>query len=126
MTMLKSLSLVFLVLVFCGAGCSKTSRDLKLDAELARSSLEKALKAWVEGKKPADLKPEITVGDAMWNAGKKLVSFEIKTADEKSDGSNLYIPVLREMKDDKGKVTKAEMIYVVGTSPVVTIFPQET
>lgn len=108
------------------AGCSRTARDLKLDANVARAALEKAMQAWVDGKKPADLKPEITVGDSVWNSGKTLVSFEIKTTEEKSDGTNLYIPVVRQLKDDKGRITKSEMLYVVGTSPVITIFPQET
>lgn len=114
------------VLVVTGSGCARTARDLKLDADVARTALEKALSAWVEGKQPGDLRPEITVGDSLWKAGQKLISYEIKTANEKSDGTNLYIPVIREIKDSKGKVTKSEMIYVVGTSPVITIFPQET
>lgn len=108
----------------CLSGCSRTARDLKLDVNLARTSLDKALKAWVDGKKPADLRPEITIGDFSWNAGKTLVLFEIKTAEEKSDGTNLYLPVVCQFKDPKGKLTSTETIYIIGTSPVVTIFPQ--
>lgn len=105
-------------------GCSRTARDLKLDADLARASLNEALKAWENGKHPEELAPEIIVGDASWNAGQTLVSFEIKSADERSDGTNLYIPVACQLRDSKGKVTKTETIYIVGTSPVITIFPQ--
>jgi hypothetical protein len=68
-------------------GCSRTARDLKLDADLARASLNEALKAWADGKHPEELAPEIIVGDASWNAGQTLVSFEIKSADERSDGA---------------------------------------
>jgi len=105
-------------------GCSKTARDLALDADLARTSLDKALSAWVDGKKPTDLKPQIIVGDSAWKTGKTLVSFEIKQAAEHSDGTNLYIPVDCRFKDAHGKVSTSETIYVVGTSPVVTIFTQ--
>ena len=105
-------------------GCGKTSRDLALDAQLARASLDRALKSWVDGQQPADLQPEITIGDYAWNAGKRLVSYEIRQADEHSDGTNLYIPVVCQFRDTDGKVSKSETIYVVGTSPVVTIFPQ--
>jgi hypothetical protein len=112
-----------LALYVCG--CGTTARSLALDAQLARDSLDKALQAWVEGKKPADLKPEITMGDVAWEGGKTLVSFEIKQSEEKSDGTNLYIPVVCSFKDSGGAVSKSETIYVVGTSPVITIFPQQ-
>jgi hypothetical protein len=108
----------------CLGGCSRTARSLSLNPDLARTSLEKALQAWVDGKKPADLKPEITMGDAAWNAGKTLVSFEIKRAEESSDGTNLYLPVVCKLRDDKGKETTTETVYIVGTSPSITIFPQ--
>lgn len=104
-------------------GCNQTARDLKLDAELARASLSKALVAWVGGKKPAELQPEITVADPAWDGGRKLKSFEIREGAEKSDGTNLHIPVLCRFEDAKGKVSTMETIYIVGTSPVVTIFP---
>ena len=95
-----------------------------LDSELAYASVEKAMKAWVDGKKPEDLKPAIIVGDVDWLGGKKLVSFEILTQNETSDGSNLHIPVKRKLSV-KGKTSESTVAYVVGTSPVVTIFPQE-
>lgn len=106
-------------------GCGTSARNLALNSDLARTSLEKAMKAWVDGKKPSDLKPEIIISDASWSAGTTLVSFEIKKEGAYSDGTNLTIPVVRELRDTGGKVSKSETIYVVGTSPVITIFPQE-
>ena len=112
------------VLVFAGIGCSKTARDLPLDTQLARDSLEKALQAWVDGKKPADLQPEIIVGDSNWHSGQKLVSYEIKS-EVMNDGTNLYLNVLCQFTNPKNKKpVKSEVTYIVGTSPVITIFPQ--
>lgn len=112
--------LVICLLVFC-CGCQKTARDLPLDPELARSSLTKALDAWVAGKKPEDLQPEIIMGDPAWKSGKKLISYEVKTAEEHSDGTNLHIAVARKLE---GSDTPSDIVYIVGTSPVITIFPQ--
>lgn len=109
----------YILLLFGLCGCTAKPTDHPLDPTLARSSVQKAMQAWVDGKTPGDLKP-IIVGDPAWNAGKKLASFEILTKEEMSDGSNLQIQVSRKFGDGgEEKVT-----YIVGTSPVVTIFPQ--
>lgn len=107
------------LLSFLCAGCGGESASHALDEELARSSVQKAMQAWVDGKKPEDLKPEIIVGDSQWTSGQKLVSFEVVTEEETSDGSNLHIRVKRKFDNGESKVT-----YIVGTSPVITIFPQ--
>ena len=113
---------ILLLVGLCGCGAKPT--DHALNPDVARSSVEKAMQAWVEGKTPEDLKP-IIVGDPAWNQGKKLVSFEILTKEETSDGSNLHIQVARKFGDDgKGAPAEAKVTYIVGTSPVVTIFPQ--
>lgn len=113
----SALTVLFLVGL---VGCSHQAADHALDPPLARSSVESALQAWVDGKTPEDLKPKIIVGDPAWNQGEKLASFEILSKEETSDGSNLHIQVVRKFRDSgDSKVT-----YIVGTSPVVTIFPQ--
>lgn len=81
--------------------------------------MEKAMQAWVDGKTPKDLQPDIICGDSSWEQGKKLVSFKILTDEETTDGSNLHIRVERKIDSSDSTVT-----YIVGTSPVVTIFPQ--
>ncbi|MFN9717359.1 MAG: hypothetical protein ACK58L_01610 [Planctomycetota bacterium] len=101
------------------AGCQQEAQPYPLDETLARDSVKTAMQAWVDGKKPADLKPGIIVGDTSWENGRKLVSFEILSNEESSDGSNLHIRVQRKFDSGESKVT-----YIVGTSPVVTIFPQ--
>jgi hypothetical protein len=111
---------VGLVLAMMFVGCSSgDAPSYALDKELARSSVQKAMQAWVDGKRPKDLQPDIVVGDTAWEQGKKLVSFEIKADEETTDGSNLYIRVKRTIGSSESNVT-----YIVGTTPVVTIFPQ--
>lgn len=115
--------LLLVVMSLCG--CGRSARDLALNPDLARESLQKALQAWVDGKKPQDLRPDITIGDQSWASGATLVSFELLTAKESSDGTNLYVPVQCQLKGPGGKVTTTETVYIIGTSPVVTIFPQQ-
>lgn len=124
MSSLRTLIAFAIAIPLTLGGCSKTARDLKLDAELARASLDQALKAWKDGKHPEELAPEIIIGDPSWNAGLTLVAFEVKPAGETSDGTNLYIPVACQLQDASGKLSKAETTYIVGTSPAITIFPQ--
>lgn len=103
------------------AGCGSEAQSYALDKDLARTSVKTAMQAWVDGKQPKDLKPDIIVGDAAWEQGRKLVSFEI-LPEEFSDGSNLHVTVSR--KFDGGSKSESKVTYIVGTTPVVTIFPQ--
>jgi hypothetical protein len=105
-----------MLLIGCSSG---DAPSYPLDKELARSSVQKAMEAWVSGKTPKELQPDIVIGDTAWENGKKLTSFEIVADEETTDGSNLYIRVKRKLGSEESKVT-----YIVGTTPVVTIFPQ--
>ena len=111
---------VELLLTMMFVGCSSgDTPSYPLDKDLARSSVQKAMQAWVDGKTPTELQPDIVVGDPAWEQGKKLFSFEIVADEETTDGSNLHIRVKRKLGSSESKVT-----YIVGTTPVVTIFPQ--
>lgn len=113
---------IYILLLVGLCGCSVKPNEYALDPDLARTSVQMALQAWVDGKKPDDLKPKIVIGDPEWNQGKKLASFEVLTKEETTDGSNLHIQVVR--KFSAGEAAEAKVTYIVGTSPVVTIFPQ--
>ncbi len=106
-----------LALAICG--CSQETESHPLDPELARASVEKAMQAWVDGKSPKDLQSEIVVGDTAWTQGRRLLSFKVVPEEETTDGSNLHIRVIHKFDSSESKVT-----YIVGTSPVITIFPQ--
>ena len=115
--------LLLLTGLVLSAGCDGAGAALPLDEELARTSVKRAMEAWKQGKQPADLQPEITIGDPAWDSGRKLASFEILRDRETSDGSNLHIRVKRSFADTGAK-SESEVIYIVGTSPVITIFPR--
>ncbi len=108
-------------LIGCGGG---EGRNRPLDVELAKSSLDTAMRAWIDGKKPADLKPGIIMGDFAWESGKTLVGYELVAGKEHHDGANLHVTALLEFKNDKGKTSKSETNYIISTSPAITIFPQ--
>lgn len=103
------------------AGCQRTANSLPLDQPQAREACTEFLTAWKDGKKLEDLKPKIIGRDSDWAAGKKLESFEI-LPEEKKHGPNLHLTVKRTLKDEKGKTVKQDVEYVVGTSPVITVF----
>lgn len=113
-----------LALVVIACGCDTSARSLHLDEEQARESLTTSLEAWKAGKTPDDLKPEIIFGDWDWQAGKTLVDYEV-LSDERNDGTNLHIPIRLTLKGAKGKSFKGDIVYVVGTSPVITISRQD-
>ena len=110
-------------IVMALSGCQRGTPSFALDSAVAHAALEKSMQAWVDGQTPIDLQPEIIIGDTDWNNGQKLVSYEILIREETTDGSNLHIPVKRRFKSS-GKYSESQVAYIVGTSPVVTIFPQ--
>jgi hypothetical protein len=107
------------------AGCGGSGPP-GLDEALARSSLSITLDAWKEGQRPESLKeesPEIIAGDPNWASGARLVGYQV-LEQVKNDGSNLHIPVELELEDGAGKRSKQSVVYVVGTEPTITIFPE--
>lgn len=102
------------------SGCEQGARSLSLDEPKAREACTSFLNAWKEGKKVEELKPGIIGRDIAWDSGDKLTSFEVLPG-EKNDGTNLHIPVRLALVNAKGKESTSKVIYVVGTSPVVTV-----
>lgn len=124
MTLLNScrlLWLAMLVAVPLSSGCQRTSRDLSLDPDQARTACATFLDAWKEGKQPGDLRPDITGADFEWASGHKLVSYEV-LPDEFNDGTNLHINVRLTLEGADGKQSSSNALYIVGTEPVVTVF----
>jgi hypothetical protein len=105
-------------------GCEQNARGLAVDKAGARQFCTTFLTAWKDGKKAADLRPKITGNDSDWEAGKILESFEI-LPDERTDGANLFLTVRRTIKAPEGASQQQEVEYVVGTSPVVTVFRRD-
>lgn len=109
------LALVCVVSFGCGG-----PRGQPVDSSKAQDVFKTFLKAWQDGKKADDLKPEITGVDRDWSAGKKLVSFEIKP-NEANQGTTLRFSAQLTLKDDKGTESKSTAIYNVTTAPAVTV-----
>jgi hypothetical protein len=103
------------------AGCGRSARSLSLSQPKAREACIAFHAAWKEGKKVGDLAPKIIGRDSEWELGKTLESFEL-LPEQHSDGTNLHMKVRRILKDDKGREIAQEVAFVVGTSPVVTVF----
>lgn len=123
-----SLSLVFGI-VGCGP---RGAVDLTLDKELARASLTRFLDAWRDGQTTDQLakaSPAIIGRDPAWADGQKLLTHELLS--ETDDGANLHARVKltlggkSEAAGGKTTRTSVDVVYVIGTSPVVTVFRDE-
>src|SRR5947209_4552527 len=106
-------------------GCSGGPREAsRVDAPRAREALRAALDGWKGGKAPADFKagsPPMTVQDAEWEAGARLVDYQV-SGDGRPDDANLRVPVRLTLGGSGGKTIARNVTYVVGTSPSITVF----
>lgn len=121
MSLISTSMIPVIVSLLFVSGCQKTARNLSLDQPKAREACTTFLTAWKEGKQVADLKPKIIGRDSDWELGKKLMSFEF-LPEERSDGANLHLKVRRTVTDKEGREEIQEVAFVVGTSPVITVF----
>jgi hypothetical protein len=104
------------------AGCAGNIHGAGSE-QAAREALGSALEAWKNGRTADDMRrgmPEVVVGDSAWKQGLKLSSYEIGKG--MYDGKNLRIPVTLTLVQPPRGIRKVEVNYIVGTSPVVTIF----
>jgi len=106
------------------AGCNQQMETQPVDTRQARSTLEAVLKSWQEGATPESWQqktPSVVVQDMDWKTGKKLKSYEIVAPGDAID-SNLHCQVKLTLEDpEKGEVERT-VTYLVGTSPVLTVF----
>jgi hypothetical protein len=117
-------AIAFVAMAAILAGCSGSQRAAAVDPARAREALTTALDGWKKGDTPTSLKdgsPAITVQDLDWLAGAKLLAYEV-TGDGKAVEANLYVPVKLTLKTPEGREIKKSVSYVVGTSPIVTVF----
>ena len=63
----------------------------------------------------------IVAGDEDWSAGSKLVGYKLSDR-EFNDGANLHLTAELQLSSKKKKAGKTTVTYIVGTSPVITIF----
>lgn len=117
------LFLAWILTCGCLAGCS--DRGVKtVDADGARQALRTALETWKKGGPIESLKeqsPSIVAQDLDWESGAKLVGFNVLD-DGKDEAISLRIPVELTIQDKTGKEVKKKVKYMVGTSPMITVF----
>lgn len=106
------------------SGCFGQERAAAVDPGRARRALQTALESWKKGDTIEQLRsnsPSIVAQDFDWMAGARLVDYEV-TGDGKDDDANLRIPVKLSLRTAQGKDLSKSVSYVVGTSPVLTVF----
>ncbi len=106
-------------------GCSSYSaEEHRVEPGSARQVLEDVLLSWKEGE-PMDKwqqrQPPVVVQDMDWKNGAILESFEIKGAGEAID-ANLHCQVKLKLQMPNNTKSEKTVTYLVGTSPVVTVF----
>ena len=106
------------------AGCSWSPIASPVDAPRARQALVVALDGWKKGDAPSALKnalPAMTVQDLDWLGGSKLLGYQIE-GDGKAAGANLHIPAKLTLRTPQGNEIRKDVTYIVGTSPILTVF----
>ena len=82
------------------------------------------LESWKQGEKPGALRdrpPNLTSQDMDWEAGFRLMDYQI-VDDGKLDDANLRCPVKLTLRDPQGREVHKSVKYLVGTSPIITVF----
>ena len=93
---------------------------------VAESTLVKVLDAWKSGQKPDELakqSPKIVAQDMDWVMGAKLAEYKV-TGNNVPKDANLISEVELNLVAPDGKEKKKTVKYIVGTSPVLTVFRQ--
>lgn len=112
------------LLLAASTGCQSSTRADRVDPNLARSTLESVLESWKQGDsinswQQNDADP--VVQDLDWSAGYKLLSYEILDQGDSLD-ANLFCDVKLILEDANSNRLERDVTYVVGTSPVRTVF----
>ena len=113
-----------MVLIWASGCGGNPGEEHRVDAVNARNILEEVLTSWQKGETPESWRqhsPEVVVQDLDWQQGAKLKAFEIQGPGEAVD-ANLHCQVKVTLEDAQKKETQRTVKYLVGTSPVLTVF----
>lgn len=115
-------SILILSSLILFVGCGGTNAPVNVD--IAQQTLTSTLEFWKDGETPESVgeqKPAIIVQDIDWTSGAKLLDYEIIDEGKPVD-ANLIAKVKLKLAGADGKETQKTVTYVVGTSPVLTVF----
>ncbi|MFY7953350.1 MAG: hypothetical protein ACOVT5_12665 [Armatimonadaceae bacterium] len=107
---------LFAVPLVCVAGCGFPAA--KVDE--AKGHVKAALDKWQAGGKPDELKP-VEFNEALWNAGEKLVSFEMGEARYVDSAQAVRCQVTLTLQKGKAKPRTENAVYDVNFGPTVKV-----
>lgn len=95
-----------LLMLICGCGT-------RVDLNKAQATVKVALEKWKEGGTPTQLTNQsIDITDPDWNAGFKLLDFQVKNASEQPQQGPRVVVVLN-LQDRAGRKVHREVAYEV-------------
>jgi hypothetical protein len=119
----RSRGVAFLALIAL-SGCGQNAAPVVADQGRAREILDTTLASWKKGDTVEALKkasPSVLVEDPKWKRGDKLSRFEVE-GDGKPSGAERAFTVTLWLADASGKEVREQVVYKVGTDPIVTVF----
>jgi hypothetical protein len=112
-----------ILLLPVSAGCGGTAAPPTVDADVAKVTLDRTLGSWQKGETIDTMKnasPPVVVSDKSWGRGEKLTKYELD-GPSKSAGADRKFQVNLWLTDDKGKIRREVVEYMVGVDPVHTV-----
>lgn len=106
------------------AGCSGGSAPAVADQGRARQTLDLALESWRKGEDVETMKrasPAIVVVDPRWASGARLTKFSVE-GEGKPSGAERAFTVTLWLANPQGKESREQVVYKVGTDPILTVF----
>lgn len=111
------------ILATLAAGCNRGPQIDPLDASKARDVLTTALGSWKKGDAVTALQagsPPVYVIDPDWEAGAKLVNYQVLGDGEEKD-AQLFAKVRLTLRNPGGADVTREVTFMVSTFPNVTV-----
>lgn len=113
-----------IIVLFSLVGCGKTAAPVVADQNRARALLDSTLSSWQKGETVESLKkanPAVHVEEEKWKRGDKLTKFQIE-GEGKESGAERAFTVNLWLTDAKGAESQQQVVYKVGTAPILTVF----
>ncbi|MBA3313267.1 MAG: hypothetical protein M3552_04685 [Planctomycetota bacterium] len=110
----------------CLGGCQNGLVAAPVDVSVAQQTLTRVLDGWKAGATVESFQtetPPVVVQDRDWQTGLALIDYESRSPGKAFD-ANLHCDVTLTLRDADGKEVKKDVIYIVGTDPVLTVFRQ--
>lgn len=123
---IPAVAAIFCLTLLAGCGPDRVQKQAPVNVSVAETTLTKTLDAWKDGKKPDELgsqSPKIVAQDMDWQMGAKLTDYKV-TGNSVPKDANLIAEVELKLIAPDGKEKKKTVKYIVGTSPVLTVFRQ--